>query len=215
MKNPYAVGFYCSLVALLVLATGVFFGTLSVGGADKAFSFISAFSSLVQAVAAIVVGGIAFQGLSAWRNQIIYGKALGAIWDAQVVLRQIEAACNDYFEREEIHNRGRMTRRQIAEEIAGTTLGDAFKNFKLQCILLDKVVIKHGSEWQDHAYSLERSIHDLAIEINKPLPGPSKWPLAKIGKRSEVQVDKHIADADGYVDRMSSLLDTLEKKYTV
>lgn len=215
MKNPYAVGFYCALVALLVLAAGVFFGTLSVGGADKAFSFIGSFSSLVQAIAAIVVGGIAFHGLSAWRNQIIYGKALGVIWDAQVALRQIEATCNDFFERSDIQNGGRRTKDQIAEEIAGTTLGEAFKQFKYQCILLDKVVVKRGSDWQDHASSLEGAIHNLAIEISKPLPTPSKWSLPHIGKRSEVQIDKYISDADGYVDRMSSLLDILEKKYTV
>ncbi|KAB0515194.1 hypothetical protein [Pseudomonas koreensis] len=214
MKNPYAVGFYCALVALLVLSTGVFFGNLSVGGADKAFSFISSFSSLVQAIAAIVVGGIAFHGLSAWRNQIIYGKALGVIWDAQVALRQIEAACNVYFERINVFDRNRMTKEEIKVEIAGTALGDAFDQFKYQCILLDKVVVKRSSDWQDHASRLENSIHNLAIEISKPLP-QSKWTLADIGKRSDAEVDKHLSEADGYVERMSTLLDSLAEKYTV
>ena len=214
MKNPYAVGFYCALVALIVLSTGVFFGKLSVGGADKAFSFIGSLSSLVQAIAAIVVGGIAFHGLSAWRNQIIYGKALGVIWDAQVALRQIEASCSAYLERIDALDRGRRTKKQITEEIAGTALGDAFNQFKYQCILLDKVVVKRGSEWQDHASNLENSIHNLAIEISKPLP-QSTWNLANIGKRSDAVVEKHLSDADGYVERMSSLLDSLAEKYTV
>ena len=215
MKNPYAVGFYCALVALLVLSTGVFFGNLSVGGADKAFSFISSFSSLVQAIAAIVVGGIAFHGLSAWRNQIIYGKALGVIWDAQVALRQIEASCSAYLERIDALDRGRRTKKEITEEIADTALGDAFNQFKYQCILLDKVVVKRGSEWQDHASNLENLIHNLAIEISKPRPLYTAWSLANVGKRSEAEVEKHLSDADGYVERMSSLLDSLAEKYTV
>ncbi|WP_139202145.1 hypothetical protein [Pseudomonas sp. NFACC25] len=214
MKNPYAVGFYCALVALLVLSTGVFFGNLSVGGADKAFSFIGSFSSLVQAIAAIVVGGIAFHGLSAWRNQIIYGKALGVIWDAQVALRQIEASGGVYLQRIDALDRGRKTKKEITEEIDGTALGDAFSKFKYQCILLDKVVVKRGAEWQDHASDLERSIHNLAIEISKPLPS-STWNLANIGKRSDAEVEKHLSDADGYIERMSSLLDSLAEKYMV
>lgn len=215
MKTPYAVGFYCAVIALFVLAVAIFFGTLSVGGADKAFAFVSSFASLVQAIAAVVVGGIAFHGLSAWRNQIIYGKALGVIWDAQVALRQIESSCNLYLNRKDLLNRGKRTQEQIAEEIGGTALGQAFTQFKHQCILLDKVVVKQNSDWQDHAINLEKAIHNLAIEIGKPPPNPAAGLFARIGKRSEEQIEKHLSDADGWVDKMSSLLDGLEKKYTV
>ena len=76
-------------------------------------------------------------------------------------------------------------------------------------------MVKRGSEWQDHASNLENSIHNLAIEISKPRPLYTAWSLANVGKRSEAEVEKHLSDADGYVERMSSLLDSLAEKYTV
>ncbi len=104
---------------------------------------------------------------------------------------------------------------QIADEISGTPLGQAFLQFKHQCILLDKVVVKEKTDWQDRAASLEKAIQKLAIEIGKPAPDPDRGIFGIVGKRSEKKVEEYLSEADDRVDRMSSLLDGLERKYIV
>lgn len=214
MKNPYAAGFYCALSALIVLAVSIFYSKLANVGEESTFSFVSSLSSLVQALAAVVLAGLAFRGLNTWKHSIIHGKALGIVWDANVALRQVEDAWVNYYVG--LHSTpSKKSKAELFDKIEAGGLGGALKAFKYQCILLDKVVVKRGWEWQNHAGDLEEKIFLLADEMNKEPANASRGILGFLGKRSDERVATYLRDIEVFVDRYGQLLDRLESKYSV
>lgn len=65
MKNHYSFGFYGLLAAFAILVCAIFYSTLTDGrpeSTDKAFGLINSVSALIQAIAAVLLAGIAFKG---------------------------------------------------------------------------------------------------------------------------------------------------------
>jgi hypothetical protein len=214
MKNPYAVGFYCALSALVVMTVSVFCSKLTSAGGESAFSFVSSFSSLIQALAAIVVGGLAFRGLNTWKHSIIHGKALGIVWDANVALRQVEDAWVNYYV-EHHATPAKESKADLYEKIQSGELGRAFKAFKYQCILLDKVVVKRGWEWQNHSMDLEEKIFFLAEELNKEPVAITTTLKGRLIGRSDEKLAKLMLDIDVFIEVYGTLLDKLENQYSL
>lgn len=97
MKNPYAAGFYALLIAICVISV-CFFGGIWTSGrsgsTQDAFAFVNSVSALIQALAAGIVAALAYRGLTTWKQELIFGKCLSAVWDTSRMFRMIEKRIN-------------------------------------------------------------------------------------------------------------------------
>ncbi|MBI6855319.1 hypothetical protein YA0002_21400 [Pseudomonas cichorii] len=167
MKDPYAFGFYSACFALMVVVAATYYsaasGSSPVQAAD-AWVVVYSASSLVETLAIIGIAGVAFKAYGAWKRDVRQHKALGVIWDASVAFREIEIGFNEWFFGPNAELKAGNDPRQIDSLLSASPLGLALKAFKKQCILLDKVVIKHHWRWLNHAAELEMLARALSAE---------------------------------------------------
>jgi len=214
MKNHYAAGFYGLLAALIIIVCAVFYATFTDGrveSTDKAYGFINAVSALIQAIAAVLVAGLAFKGWNSWKLQIIHGKALGIVWDANVAFREIEASVNALRARWiRSYDQGLDLKSEI--ESSGS-VGKALEKFKGHCILLDKVVVKNDWEWQNRATELKQQIFQLAVEQAKPVRHQGASLISLIRSKTDDSVAEKSASLQAAIDSIGAKLEALESKY--
>ncbi|WP_247840362.1 hypothetical protein [Pseudomonas sp. MWU12-3103b] len=215
MRSEYAAGFYGLLAAFVIIVCALFYSTFTDGrpeSTDKAFNLISSVSALIQAIAAIFVAGLAFRGWNSWKLQIVHGKALGIVWDANVALRGVEAAVNELearWARSYVSGSD-----QIIELDENGIVGKVLEIFKTQCILLDKVVVKNEWEWQNRCHDLRSCIRALIDEQAKKLKAPqSKKPTSTKGVFSSIDVktDDSVSEKR---QALKAVTDTIDKKLT-
>lgn len=215
MKTPYAAGFYALFVALAVVVAAVFYTTLTDGrpeSTDKAFGLINSVSALLQALAAIVVAGLAYKGLTTWKQQIIHGKALGIIWDANVALRAVERSRHLYLAQWIAGATERLSQAEVVEELEDGKLAIALEQLSFQCSLLDKVVVKDGWKWQNLCNDVQMRVTALIMEQNKPKSSSQSdfWPD---GGRTEDSILAINNDLDASLRRIELGLEELERRY--
>jgi hypothetical protein len=97
MKNPYALGFWCALAALVLLSATYFYGIMLAHQIDKAMVFLDSAVALVATMAIVVVAWAVLQSQRLKKRQLEQSKTLVLIWDTKVALRRVETVFDRYF----------------------------------------------------------------------------------------------------------------------
>ena len=81
MKNPYALGFWCAIVALVLLSATYFYGIMLAHQIDKALVFLDSAAALIAVMSIAVVAWASVQNQRIKKRQLEQGKTLVLIWD--------------------------------------------------------------------------------------------------------------------------------------
>ncbi|OLF56383.1 NADH:ubiquinone oxidoreductase subunit N [Pseudomonas chlororaphis] len=158
MKNPYALGFWCAIVALVLLSATYFYGVMLAHQIDKAMVFLDSATALVAVTAIVFVAWASFQTQKIKKKQLEQGKTLVAIWDTKVALRRVETVFDRYFWGS-YWQPGR-TFQEVMGELTGTPLEKSLEDLKKQCVQLDKQAAD-GRHWLNNA----RELSDVAAAM--------------------------------------------------
>lgn len=212
MKDPYAFGFYSACFALLVVVGANFYSAITGGGASAtsaAHQLIHSVSAMAEAIAAVAIAGIALRAYGTWKDETRHHKALTIIWDAHVAFREIEIGFNEWFFGPNAGNRAEGEQTKIATLLSVSPLGIALKNFKKQCILLDKIVVRERWEWVNYANELDMLARALSVDAFRP---------AGKGRISNTLIDFMYSREGETLQRTQSewemLMQTIEQKLT-
>ncbi|MNZ76908.1 hypothetical protein D3C78_954300 [compost metagenome] len=159
MKSPYALGFWCAIVALVLLSATYFYGVMLAYQLDKALMFLDSAIALIGVMSIAVVAWASLQGLRIKKKQLEQGKTLVLIWDTKVALRRVETVFDRYFWGS-YWQPGR-TFQEVMGELTGTPLEKSLEALKVQCRALDQQAIGEGWHWQKNA----RELSDVATAM--------------------------------------------------
>ncbi|KQQ50646.1 hypothetical protein ASF84_20440 [Pseudomonas sp. Leaf127] len=163
MKDPYAYGFYSACLALTVLVFAAFFSVKV--GAVQAWQIIQSTSALLEALAAIGIAGVAFAAYSTWKHDVRQQKTLSIVWDASVAFREIEIGFSEWFFGPDAEQRAGSDSERLNAQLSTSSLGLAIRAFRKQCMLIDKVVLRHNWRWINYASELDMLVHALTRQI--------------------------------------------------
>lgn len=159
MKNPYALGFWCALAALVLLSATYFYGIMLAHQIDKAMVFLDSAVALIAVMAIVVVAWASVQVQRVKKKQLEQGKTLVLIWDTKVALRRVETVFDRYFWGS-YWQPGR-TFAEVMGELTGTPLEKSLEALKKQCLELDKQI--DGEDW--HWLNNARELSDVATAM--------------------------------------------------
>jgi hypothetical protein len=159
MKNPYALGFWCALAALVLLSATYFYGIMLAHQIDKAMVFLDSAVALIAVMAIVVVAWASLQVQRVKKRQLEQGKTLVLIWDTKVALRRVETVFDRYFWGS-YWQPGR-TFAEVMGELTGTPLEKSLEALKKQCLELDKQIDNEGWHWLNNA----RELSDVATAM--------------------------------------------------
>ena len=159
MKNPYALGFWCAVVALVLLTGTYFYGIMLANQIDKALTFLDSAALLIAVMSIAVVAWASVQGQRIKKRQLEQGKTLVMIWNTKVALRRVESVFDRYFWGS-YWQPGR-TFQEVMGELTGTPLEKSLETLKKQCLELDKQVADDGRHWLNNA----RELADVATAM--------------------------------------------------
>ncbi|NKF25975.1 NADH:ubiquinone oxidoreductase subunit N [Pseudomonas sp. BGM005] len=159
MKNPYALGFWCALVALVLLSATYFYGIMLAHQIDKAMVFLDSTVALIAVMAIVVVASALVQTQRLKKRQLEQSKTLLLIWDTKVALRKVETVFDRYFWGG-YWQPGR-TFAEVMGELTGTPLEKSLEALKKQCLALDRQVADEGWHWLNNA----RELSDVATAM--------------------------------------------------
>ena len=159
MKNPYALGFWCALAALVLLSATYFYGIMLAHQIDKAMIFLDSAVALIAVMAIVVVAWASLQVQRVKKRQLERGKTLVLIWDTKVALRRVETVFDRYFWGS-YWQPGR-TFAEVMGELTGTPLEKSLEALKKQCLELDKQFDDEGWHWLNNA----RELSDVATAM--------------------------------------------------
>ncbi|AXJ02617.1 MULTISPECIES: hypothetical protein [Pseudomonas] len=159
MKNPYALGFWCALVALVLLSATYFYGIMLAHQIDKAMVFLDSTVALIAVMAIVVVASALVQSQRLKKRQLEQSKTLLLIWDTKVALRKVETVFDRYFWGS-YWQPGR-TFAEVMGELTGTPLEKSLEALKKQCLALDRQVADDGWHWLNNA----RELSDVATAM--------------------------------------------------
>lgn len=159
MKNPYALGFWCALVALVLLSATYFYGIMLAHQIDKAMVFLDSAVALIAVMAIVVVAWASLQVQRVKKRQLEQGKTRVLIWDTKVALRKVETVFDRYFWGS-YWQPGR-TFAEVMGELTGTPLEKSLEALKKQCLELDKQIDSESWQWLNNA----RELSDVATAM--------------------------------------------------
>ena len=159
MKNPYALGFWCAIAALVLLSATYFYGIMLAHQIDKAMVFLDSAAALIAVMAIVVVAWASVQGQKIKKRQLEQGKTRVLIWDTKVALRRVETVFDRYFWGS-YWQPGR-TFQEVMGELTGTPLEKSLEALKVQCLALDQQVTDDGWHWLNNA----RELADVATAM--------------------------------------------------
>ncbi|MHA3735960.1 NADH:ubiquinone oxidoreductase subunit N [Pseudomonas sp. Eth.TT006] len=159
MKNPYALGFWCALVALVLLSATYFYGIMLAHQIDKAMVFLDSVTALIAVMAIVVVAWASIQVQRVKKRQLEQGRTLVLIWDTKVALRRVETVFDRYFWGS-YWQPGR-TFAEVMGELTGTPLEKSLEALKKQCLELDKQIEDDDWHWLNNA----RELSDVATAM--------------------------------------------------
>ena len=159
MKNPYAPGFWCAVVAVVLLSATYFYGIMLAHQIDKAMFFLDSASALIAVLAIAMVAWATVQTRHIKKRQVEEGQTRVLIWDAKVALRRVETVFDRYFWRS-YWQPGR-TFQEFMGELTGTPLEKSLDALKTQCLKLDKALPSEERQWLDCA----RELSDVAAAM--------------------------------------------------
>ena len=158
MKNPYALGFWCAVVALVLLSATYFYGVMLTHQIDKALVFLDSATALIAVMSIAVVAWASVQNQRIKKRQLEQGKTLVLIWDTKVALRRVETVFDRYFWGS-YWQPGR-TFQEVMGDLTGTPLEKSLEVLKKQCVVLDRQVAE-GRHWLNNA----RELSDVATQM--------------------------------------------------
>ena len=159
MKNPYAHGFWCAVVAEVLLSATYFYGIMLAHQIDKAMFFLDSASALIAVLAIAMVAWATVQTRHIKKRQVEEGQTRVLIWDAKVALRRVETVFDRYFWGS-YWQPGR-TFQEFMGELTGTPLEKSLDALKTQCLKLDKALPSEERQWLDCA----RELSDVAAAM--------------------------------------------------
>ncbi|POA28108.1 MULTISPECIES: NADH:ubiquinone oxidoreductase subunit N [unclassified Pseudomonas] len=162
MKNPYAPGFWCAIVALVLLSATYFYGVMLTHQIDKALIFLDSASALIGVMSIAVAAWALLQTRRIKKKQLEQGKTLVLIWDTKVALRRVETVFDRYFWGS-YWQPGR-TFQEVMGELTGTPLEKSLEALKTQCLALDKQVTGERWHWLNNARELSDVANAMARE---------------------------------------------------
>ncbi|WP_047274776.1 hypothetical protein [Pseudomonas lundensis] len=159
MKNPYAPGFWCAVVAVVVLSATYFYGIMLAHQIDTALFFLDSASALIAVLAIAVVAWALLQTRQIRKRQVEAGQTRVLIWDTKIALRRVETVFDRYFWGS-YWQPGR-TFEAFMGELTGTPLEKSLDALKSQCLQLDKALPSEERQWLDNA----RELADVAAAM--------------------------------------------------
>ncbi|HEK0909027.1 TPA: NADH:ubiquinone oxidoreductase subunit N [Pseudomonas putida] len=162
MKDPYAPGFWCTVMILGTLTAGYFYGIRHTHQMSQAVQFLYAAAAVTAAVALCGLAWIAWQQLHLNKREVAQGRTLVAIWNTKVALRRVETVFDRYFWGSYWHS-GR-TFEEVMGELKGTPLDQCLDALKRQCRALDREVHDHHHHWLANARDLSSVATAMARE---------------------------------------------------
>lgn len=217
MKNPYAGGFYALLVAIFTICGAVFWATWNSGkptSAQDAFAFINSISALFQALAAGVVAVLAYKGLTSWKQELFQGKAIAVLWDANLAFSTVEASILRLGKRWSLSAPARDSV-IVQKELQDDPIAKQLENFREQCLILDRVVVKNGDLWVTRADDLAYLIGKLGVNVHKAPFDPENGILSFLTSRIEANVAQNAQEIDSLLGLIKGDLQRLDKKYSL
>ena len=159
MKNPYAPGFWCAVVAVVLLSATYFYGIMLAHQIDTALFFLDSASALIAVLAIAVVAWALLQTRQIKKRQVEAGQTRVLIWDTKIALRRVETVFERYFWGS-YWQPGR-TFEAFMGELTGTPLEKSLDALKSQCLQLDKALPSEERQWLDNA----RELADVAAAM--------------------------------------------------
>ncbi|WP_070414593.1 NADH:ubiquinone oxidoreductase subunit N [Pseudomonas lundensis] len=159
MKNPYAPGFWCAVVAVVLLSATYFYGIMLAHQIDTALFFLDSASALIAVLAIAVVAWALLQTRQIKKRQVEAGQTRVLIWDTKIALRRVETVFDRYFWGS-YWQPGR-TFEAFMGELTGTPLEKSLDALKSQCLQLDKALPSEERQWLDNA----RELADVAAAM--------------------------------------------------
>ncbi|SDQ09243.1 hypothetical protein SAMN04490192_0015 [Pseudomonas lundensis] len=189
MKNPYAPGFWCAVVAVVLLSATYFYGIMLAHQIDTALFFLDSASALIAVLAIAVVAWALLQTRQIKKRQVEAGQTRVLIWDTKIALRRVETVFDRYFWGS-YWQPGR-TFEAFMGELTGTPLEKSLDALKSQCLQLDKALPSEERQWLDNARELADVAAAMAREryqldysdssVNSELPPKSWTPIQLFG----------------------------------
>ena len=158
-KNPYAPGFWCAVVAVVLLSATYFYGIMLAHQIDTALFFLDSASALIAVLAIAVVAWALLQTRQIKKRQVEAGQTRVLIWDTKIALRRVETVFDRYFWGS-YWQPGR-TFEAFMGELTGTPLEKSLDALKSQCLQLDKALPSEERQWLDNA----RELADVAAAM--------------------------------------------------
>ncbi|MBA1202221.1 NADH:ubiquinone oxidoreductase subunit N [Pseudomonas capeferrum] len=162
MKDPYAPGFWCSMLILGTLTGGYFFGIRDAYQLDQAVHFLYAAAAVTVAAALGALVWIAWQQLRLNKREVTQARTLVTIWNTKVALRRVETVFDRYFWGSYWHS-GR-TFEEVMGELKGTPLEQSLDALKCQCQELDRETHDPRHRWLGNARDLSGVATAMARE---------------------------------------------------
>ena len=159
MKNPYAPGFWCAVVAVVLLSATYFYGIMLAHQIDTALFFLDSARALIAVLAIAVVAWALLQTRQIKKRQVEAGQTRVLIWDTKIALRRVETVFDRYFWGS-YWQPGR-TFEAFMGELTGTPLEKSLDALKSQCLQLDKALPSEERQWLDNA----RELADVAAAM--------------------------------------------------
>ncbi|WP_047281664.1 NADH:ubiquinone oxidoreductase subunit N [Pseudomonas lundensis] len=159
MKSPYAPGFWCAVVAVVLLSATYFYGIMLAHQIDTALFFLDSASALIAVLAIAVVAWALLQTRQIKKRQVEAGQTRVLIWDTKIALRRVETVFDRYFWGS-YWQPGR-TFEAFMGELTGTPLEKSLDALKSQCLQLDKALPSEERQWLDNA----RELADVAAAM--------------------------------------------------
>lgn len=210
MVDLFKIGFVVVSI-ISVAALGLIFSIVGFDSKGTTVEYISALGSLIGGIAGLSAAVAAYIGVDAWKKQIMYGRYLGAIWDAKVHLRMVQRALTDctILQAVMVNNAHNKSDEMKAELVANKTkLKELEGLFASSCGVLDRIVTKNDWEWQNYASDLTICITKLLKEPVHEIAG-----VVDVKKFFEARIKDHQTLQD-LVGRLDKQLDELEAKYS-
>ncbi|MGF6391877.1 hypothetical protein [Pseudomonas plecoglossicida] len=216
MKNPYAAGFYALLIAICVISVCFFWGIWTSGksgSTQEAFAFVNSVSALIQALAAGIVAALAYRGLTTWKQELIFGKCLSAVWDTSRTFRMIEKRINQLrtsweYAKPKSHS-------HVMESLEADPITKYLEEFAEHCVVLDKVVVRKQLKWSSKSIELKSVVVKLALEYQKPTSEARGNILSALGTRTESSLQEVIDHLDRCLLQINDGLEKLELTYSL
>ncbi|MFG0754889.1 hypothetical protein ACF8O8_19020 [Pseudomonas sp. TYF_14] len=210
MKNPYAFGFWC-LAIVLVLLTTTFILSVPLNKVEMSgvLTHVSAWSAAIQGIASIILVVFAILGFSTWKAQIKHEKVMSVIWTTQASLHRVDIDFQTIMV--ELSTSGVPFDLDVTTFLSQQELGSSLKELHEQCVWMDRIVTENGWEWVNHAGFLKGHVISY-ISRSRGSPSISDR-LFCIGSEQSAEINRAVNGFKSELAAMERKLKELNKSH--